>query len=87
MPLDEISLTVVMLSSPQNSRFFLDRFESGFGRWDFFQHQLRDIDLVKHKGNREPWHWKKMLSVLSGWFDDKDGPAVRIPFRLLGRPN
>ncbi|MDZ4851113.1 MAG: AAA domain-containing protein [Pirellulaceae bacterium] len=55
------------------------------GSWDFFQRQLRDVDLKSHKGKHELWHWKKVLSMLSAWFDDKDGPAVRIPVKSLRR--
>jgi serine/threonine protein kinase len=51
------------------------------GSWDFFTRQLENVDL--EDVNHPVWHWKKVLSTLSGWFDS--GRAVRIdgePFAL-----
>jgi hypothetical protein len=36
------------------------------GSWDFFQHQLRDVQLTDT--THPLWHWKQVLSSLEEWF-------------------
>jgi serine/threonine protein kinase len=50
------------------------------GSWDFFQHQLRDVQLTDT--THPLWHWKRVLHALEDWF--ASGLALRHRVILNG---